>query len=138
MSTCVRAELDLATEVELGLRWLDAFNRRDAEALVDIAHPRIAIHPTKLAGDGRPYCGHDGARRWIADESEVAGSLVADVNEVRRGPSGDVYAFGRLLSGDNPVSPFSMLLSVRDGRVVQARAYLSDRPTLERIGRIAT
>ena len=42
----------------IGQGFIDAFNRRDAGALVALADPRIKWHPSSLVGASRTYLGH--------------------------------------------------------------------------------
>jgi hypothetical protein len=124
--------------LELGWSWARAFNRMDVDALVEVAHPRIVIYPTRLIVQHGPYLGHDGLRRWIAELLAEDFPLSEEVTEVRLGLAGDLVALGRVLAGDEPVSPFSMLVALRDGKVAESRAYLSDAGELGRVGRIPT
>ena len=122
---------------DVGRRWVEAINRRDAETLVELAAVDVAVYPTRLVGDRGPYRGHDGLRRWIADFAAAGGALIERVDEVRNGQPDELVLLGKVLVGDEPVSPFSMLVSLRAGKVVETRAYLSEEAELRRIGRIA-
>lgn len=59
-----------ASPEELGHRFIDAFNRRDANGLVALCHPEIEFNPTILVGERRTYRGHDGLRHWVAQLEE--------------------------------------------------------------------
>jgi hypothetical protein len=59
------------------------------------------------------------------------------VSDVRRALDGDVLAFGTIDVGGAPVTPFTLRLSLReDGKVVRARALMSDERTMDRLGRL--
>ena len=126
-----------AAPIELGWRWAEAFNRRDADALVELADPNIAFYPTRLLGGHGPYVGHDRLRRWVADITQES-PLSEQITDVRNGQPGHVVALGRVLAHGEPISPFAMWIELRDSRVVEARAYLSGEAEMERIGRIPT
>ena len=130
-------DLDCAAAIELGRRWVDASNRRDAETLVEIADPNIVFHPTRLFDNRGPYSGHDGLREWIADVREADLPLTERVTDVRRGHGGDMVVLGHVLLRGRRTSPFSIVMSVRDSKIAEAHVYLSDEAELERIGRIA-
>jgi ketosteroid isomerase-like protein len=52
--------------VELHRRTIEAFNRRDIEAMIATADPNIEYHPVLSAVGGvTVYRGHDGMRRWF-------------------------------------------------------------------------
>lgn len=121
---------------DLAQRWVEAINKRDAEALVEIAAPDIALHPTRLLGERGPYLGHDGVRQWMADLVGAEFPVSEQVTGIRGGPDGEIVVLGHVLVGDRPVSPFSIVLSPRDGKIAEARAYLSDEDELKRLGRI--
>ena len=130
------AALPRVAAIELGRRWADAFNRRDGDALVDLADPGIAFYPTRLLGGHRHYMGHDGLRRWIADIAAMSSPLSELVTDVRHGRPGNLVALGGVFAHGATVGPFCVLISLRAGKVTEARAYLSDEAELQRIGRI--
>src|SRR4051794_22458353 len=49
----------------LVLRWVNAFNARNLDALLSCLHPEVDFHPLKLLGVDRSYRGHDGVRTWF-------------------------------------------------------------------------
>jgi ketosteroid isomerase-like protein len=132
------AQVSEAVALEIGWCWARAFNRRDADALVEIADPKVVIYPTRLLVQHGPYVGHDGLRRWVAELLDKDFPLSEEVTEVRAGLAGNLVALGRVLVDEEPVSPFSMLVALRDGKVSESRAYLSDAGELGRVGRIPT
>src|SRR5215213_10496887 len=64
-------------------RWVAAIHRRDAQALVKLADPRIALHPTRLAGNGLLFSGHDGVRQWITGLDPAGVGAVERITEIR-------------------------------------------------------
>jgi len=48
----------------------DAWNSRDAERLIELTHPEVAIAPLVLgATSSGPWRGHDGVRKLVADRN---------------------------------------------------------------------
>lgn len=127
-------ESEALTAEKLGRRFIDGFNRRDAEALVALVHPELEFLPTILVGQRVVYRGRDGLRRWVEDLISSGASHTVRVREVREiGPDRFVVLTEVLIEGE-VTSPSAMLASTRDGLIVTARAYLSDEETLIRVG----
>ena len=116
--------------------WVDAFNGRDVEALVRLAHSSVVVYPTPLFRHQDRYGGHDGLRRWIADIVANDTSESVRVTDVRQQRSGEFLVTGEIALHGEPVSPVAGLVVVRDGLVVSARSYLSDEQTMRDVGHI--
>ena len=115
-------------------RFIDAFNRRDAEDLVALAHPEIEFHPTSLVGARRVYHGHDGLRRWVAELVARAIDHRVRVCEVRPLDERRFVLISEVLLGDEPAAPSAMVATLAaDGGIVLARAYLTDEQTLTQV-----
>ena len=121
---------------ELAIAWLAAADRGDADALIACSHPQIAVHPTVLARGQRVYRGHDGQRAWLAHTAHAYARHTVDVEQVRLSPDGRLLIFGRLLVDEQAVGPFSMLMTVTDGAVIETHAYLSDEAMLQTLGHL--
>lgn len=128
--------LDPSRAIEIGRRWVDAITRRDADALMAITDPDIAFYPTKVICNRGLYRGHEGLRQWIADTATAHLPIIEQITDVRSGHAGHVVALGHVVIRGKPMSPFSLLMSLRAGKVAEARAYLSDEAQLQRIGRL--
>jgi hypothetical protein len=115
-------------------RFVDAFNRRDADGMVALAHPEIEFHPTSLVGTGQRYDGHEGLRRWVAELSASGMQHQVRVREVRPLDDGFALLSEVLLDGAH-VSPSAMVARLNQEHVIiEARAFLSDAELLEHIG----
>ena len=126
-----------ASTKEIGLRFIEAFNRRDAEALVALADPRIEFHPTSLAGAERVYRGHDGIRRWVRDLGRSEIQHQVRVREVRELEENRVFVISEVLIDGEVISPSAMLARLtEEGKMIEARAYLTDEQMLKKIGRV--
>jgi ketosteroid isomerase-like protein len=125
--------------VELTRRVLDAWNRRDAEAMVALWDPEGAWYPA-LEGitEGRSYSGHPGIRQYYRDLARVmSDESRIEFREIRN--LGDrVLGLGRLwarfASGVELDQELACLLTWRDGKCVEGRAWLSNAEGLAAAG----
>src|SRR5262245_40123277 len=70
--------------VELYQRGIEAFNRRDLDAFLALAHPDVVGISKLSAIEGRlSYRGHDGTREWWKDLLDVFPDFMMDVVWVR-------------------------------------------------------
>jgi ketosteroid isomerase-like protein len=114
-------------------RWARAVNDRDLEALVSYSHPEIDCYPLQIATVSGHYQGHDGMRRWIDDM--IASDIGHQVRFVgiRTLPDGRIALFGELYVEGKLISPYSLIATVRDGKVASMRSYLSDEETMRHL-----
>jgi hypothetical protein len=118
----------------IGRQFVDAFNRRDVDDLIALSDAAIEFHPTSLVGERRRYDGHEGLRRWFADLSDSQIEHQVRVKEVRPTDEG-FLVLSEVLLGGELVSPSAMLARTNaDGRIVEARAFLTDPETLRQVG----
>ena len=124
--------------VELFRNAIDAYNRRDIEAMLVIWHPEAEWYPftAQVEGDDA-YHGHEGLRQWWANVYATFDEIEASVEEVR--DLGDrVLALGRLRarfrSGVKLDSEIGWLTRYHDGLGVWGRAYQSHAEALEAAG----
>jgi len=127
------ADEELPVE-ELARRFIDGFNRRDAEALVALSHPRIEFLPTILVGQRAVYHGHEGLRRWVQDLNASGAAHEVRVRTVRTIAPDRFAVLTEVLLDGELLSPSAMIASLEDGLIVRAKAYLSDERTLIRVG----
>lgn len=119
---------------ELGRRFIEGFNRRDADALVALVHPELEFLPTVLVGARAVYRGHEGLRRWVADLVASDAAHKVRVRKVREIAPDRFVVLTEVLIEDEVTAPSAMLATTRDGLIVTAKAYLSDEQTLIRVG----
>jgi ketosteroid isomerase-like protein len=126
--------------VEAFKRAIEAYNRRDVEALLDELDNEIEwrpVLPVVLGGDETVYRGHDGVRQLLRDLDEVLAERQLDFSEIR--DVGDhVVATGSLRirgksSGALSESPFGCVAELRNGRAVRIQTYLDPSEALERL-----
>ena len=122
-------------------RAVEAYNRRDVEALVADAHPDIEWRPAilmKLSGKDTVYRGHDGVRQLMRDIDDTLAEIHVEFPEVR--DLGDqVLAVGRIqtrgkASGIATEAPVGYVADFRDGKFVRVRTYLNPGEALEAAG----
>ena len=53
------------SSAELVKRWLEAFNRRDEDAMIALSHPEIEFVPITAAMEGRVYCSPEETRDFL-------------------------------------------------------------------------
>jgi hypothetical protein len=120
---------------EIAQSFIDAFNRRDAEALVALADPAIDFHPTQLSGQRGGYRGHEGLRRWVEDLLAATVQHQVRVREVRVLDERRFLILSEVLVEDEVRSPSAMLTQLNEtGLIAEARAFLSDEEMLREIG----
>lgn len=121
----------------IGRAFTDAFNRRDADGLVALAHPAIEFCPTELVGSRRAYHGHDGLRQWVADLGESPIKHQVRVQDVRALDAKRFLLLSQVVLGDELISPSAMLAHIDErGAIVKAHAYLTDERMLAQLGAI--
>jgi ketosteroid isomerase-like protein len=69
--------------VEIVLRGLEAFMRRDVEALIELSGPHFEMHLSGVVGEPVRYQGADGIRQYFRDTGKDWASLGFDVQDVR-------------------------------------------------------
>lgn len=113
---------------ELVRRWIDAYNAADEAELLDLAHPEIVFRPVRAGADPE-YHGHDGIRQWVRQLARTRHRLRIDTLSVL----GDhLVAEGAL----DEEMPWVAVFEIRDGHVIFAQGYYSDRESLSRLGKL--
>ena len=124
--------------VELFLRGMDAMNRFDAEALIEMVDERSVFEPLRSATEGA-FIGPDGMRRFLADTAEAFELFKANYTDVRDLGEGRVIAIGTLrmrgrASGVETDIPTAAIIEFRDGVLVHYKDYGDRRLALEAAG----
>lgn len=107
----------------------DAWNRGDFDTWVSAWDEDAEFHPLRAQLEGRPYRGHDGLRRFIADMTQEWERIRIDIGEMHAFKEqvvgiGRVRARGRV-SGVELDVPIGMVGVARGGKLVYGR-FLSD------------
>jgi ketosteroid isomerase-like protein len=121
---------------ELLLRhWADAINQRDLEALLEVAHPDVELHPLQFGVSG-DFKGHEGVRRWVQNFRDWDPGHKVRIEGVKTLPDGRVALFGTVVIEGEPSSPYAVIGRVRDGKLISIRSYPNDEDTLEKLGEL--
>ena len=118
-----------AVDAEIVRRGIDAYNRGDIEALVELADPEVTMVPVRALLEGGEYQGHEGVRKFLADMDEDWENRRIEVDEIRDVEDGVLVlgtfaAKGR--SGTEVSYPLAWHSRYRDGKLLRLQAY-SDR-----------
>src|SRR5262245_40440719 len=125
--------------IELARRGVDAFNRRDVDAMLALTDPNVEYYSriAELEG-GEPYRGHDGVRHWFDILMEIAPDYNSEIEEIRA--IGDttlarVVQRGLVGEGEVPMEQTYWFLSGwQDGKNIWTRVCLSEAEALEAAG----
>jgi ketosteroid isomerase-like protein len=127
--------------VESFKRAVEAYNRRDVEALLEELDPEVEWHPALevlLGGEATVYRGHEGVRELLRDTDEALGEIQVDFTRIQ--DLGDrIVGIGRLRtrgkeSGAATESPWGGVATFKDGKAIQIRTYLDPKDALEAVG----
>jgi ketosteroid isomerase-like protein len=127
--------------VELVKRFVDAYNRRDVEAMLEDLGPGIEWHSvilTGLEGETAVYRGHEGFREGLRDLYEALGETDIEYSEIR--DLGDrTVGIGRIRargreSGAETESPHASVVDFKNGKAICIRTYLDPTEALEAAG----
>ena len=122
-------------------RGVEAFDKGDVEALIEVADPGVEFYDVfgrMLGGEERMYRGHQGVRDLIDDLLGAFAETHSEYSEVR--DLGDrTIAIGHLRavgkeSGAEIESPIWTIAQWQNGKVTRIRTYLDPEEALEAAG----
>jgi hypothetical protein len=115
----------------LARRYVAAYNDQDLEAMLALLDEQVTIHPSPLFERRPHYAGHTGVREWW--ETMVASGRWYEVGiaEVRRMEEDRWAIVGEIRDGADVLSPWVVLLRVRNALIIESRSYLSDEGLLD-------
>ena len=120
---------------------IDAYNRRDVEAVLAVHDPEVEWHAAlqdMLGGEASVYRGHQGLRELVRDLDESFSELQIEITQIR--DLGErLVAIGHLRgsgkeSGAGVESPIGYVLDLAEGKVTRVRSYLDPQEALEVAG----
>src|SRR6186997_3577214 len=123
--------------VELYRRGIEAFNRRDLDAFLALAHADVVGVSRVLAIEGDSYRGHDGTREWWRDLLGVFPDFRIEVVWVRDAGDLTVSELRNSAHGEGSAALAELVWQVsewRDGRVVRWQMYETEHDALEAAG----
>ena len=121
--------------------FIDAFNRRDAEAIVEVVDAAVEWRPAApvaLGGEATVYRGHAGVSDGLRDLHGSFAELQIEISELQE--AGDrVVGTGRIRtrgkeSGADFETPFGAVMEFSGGKATQIRSYLDPKEALEAAG----
>jgi ketosteroid isomerase-like protein len=120
---------------------LEAVNRRDSEALVDLLSPDVEFFPILAALEGPVYSGLPGVRRWLRsleldwEVFETRLDCVYDLGDSALGLGG-WHARGRTSGVELDSQLGAWHARLRDGQVVWWRTYTDRAEALRSLGEL--
>ena len=124
--------------VELYRQGIDAFNRRDLDAFLALAHPDVVGVSRVLAIEGGSYRGYEGTREWWNNLLDVFPDFTIEVISVRDAGQLTVSELRTGAHGEGSAAPLEELIwqvsEWRDGQVVRWQIYESERDALQAAG----
>jgi ketosteroid isomerase-like protein len=124
--------------VDLYRQGIDAFNRRDLNAFLALAHPEVIGISRVLAVEGGSYHGHDGVRDWWQTLLDVFPDFTIEVLSVRDVGPLTVSALCNQAHGEGTATPLEEFVwqvsEWRDGQVVRWQMYQSEADALQAAG----
>jgi ketosteroid isomerase-like protein len=120
-------------------RLFDAFNRRDADGIVDLCDEEMEFFAVTAEEVRRntPYVGKEGLNTYLEDVATVWEDLLITPKQVeQRGDSllvqGRVYLRSRALGIRD--MPTAWIWDLRDGRFVRGRVFVDQEEAVRRFG----
>ena len=122
-----------ADAVRIAEGYVGAYNARDLDAVLALMDEKVVSYPTALFGH-RPHFGHAGVRAWWGAMMSSAESYEVVVSEVRAIESDRLAVLGEIWSRGRRLSPWTVLVRIRNGLIIESHSYLSDPERLEELG----
>jgi ketosteroid isomerase-like protein len=124
-----------ARDLDLALAGIDALNRRDADALAALSHPRMEIRLSGALGEPVGYDGRDAIAAYLRDQDEHWTSVRIDIDRIHALGSrvlvtGVQSARGRA-SGIPVRTHLALLMTVARGRITAVHGF---RGSAEAVG----
>jgi ketosteroid isomerase-like protein len=127
--------------VEVFKRVVDAYNRRDLDAILNEFDPAVEWHPLNqvmFGQESRVYRGHEDIRHFMREVDEAFDAVQLECLEIhdlgeRLVVVGRLTARGKA-SGAETESPIAWVADFRDGKVIWLRDYLDPNDALGAAG----
>lgn len=122
------------TAWRLAAAYIDAWNKRDRDAWLNLLHPEIEFHPTALVGTRIVFHGIDGTARYFDELLASGRGEQVEIVGLRRLAQDRFLIELELLIDGGSVEEARVISQVRDGKFVATAGYLSDMRTLASAG----
>jgi ketosteroid isomerase-like protein len=123
-------------------RLFDAFNRRDAAAIVDLCDESMEFHAITAEEVGRsdPYTGPEGLRDYLDDVATVWEELLVTPNDIEQRDDcllvrGRVFLRSRALGIRD--MPAAWIWELSDGRFIRGQGFIDPDEAIRRFSREA-
>ncbi len=131
---CESDRLSYADAVRVAERYIGAYTERDLDAMLAVQDENVVSYPAPLFGH-RPHHGHDGVRAWWSAMADSRERYDVAIREIRLLEPDRVAVIGEIRDRAGiHLSPWSVVVRVRNGLIVESRSYLSEVTDLERLG----
>ena len=131
--TATSRQIRAATRGLTITNWVDAFNRRDLEAMLETLHPKVVFAPLRVEGIATKYKGHNGVREWFHSLHEHRHVHRIDFSGITHSPDGHFLATGTVTATEGYAIPFCGLYEFRGELIVTASHYYSRLGTMRPI-----
>ena len=106
---------------------VEAFNRRDEAALLDLLDSDVELRPFSAKLSGETYTGAEGVRRWLDELEEEWVEWRIELDD-HRSVDGSILSTGRVIARarDNCLEvdlPAALVSMVRGGHVVRLESF---------------
>lgn len=119
--------------VKVAQRYVAAYNDRDLGAMLALQDENVVSHPSRLFGH-RPHTGHAGVRAWWTRMVAAGRWYEVVVHEIRQLGADRVAVLGEIRDEGQSLSPWAVVVRIRNGLIVESRSYLSDEELLDELG----
>jgi ketosteroid isomerase-like protein len=124
--------------VEIAKQVIDAFNRRDVDAIFACVNPDVEWFPAMTLGGG-PLRGREGIESYVREVSDTWEEYRAVVQNFRKLADEGVLALSRIEgrgagSGGLVDAEMAQVFDFRDGRIARGRTYLDHGQALKAVG----
>jgi len=127
--------LTRAQAVALAERYVGAYNDRDLDAMLAVQDENVVSYPTRFTGVAS-HRGHDGVRAWWEAMAADGRWYEVVIREIRQPDHDRVAILGAIYDHGELMSPWCVVIRVRNGLIIESRSYLSERDLLEQLGLI--
>ena len=126
--------------VEIAKRVIDAFNRRDADAIFECVTPDIEWFPAvPVSFGGGALRGREGIESYLRDVSDTWAEYRVLSEDFRDLGQDQVLVLSRVegrgaSSGGRIDEPMGQIFDIRDGKISRVRTYLDHDQALKAVG----
>jgi ketosteroid isomerase-like protein len=134
-----RREIAVTSErVGVVREWVEAFNRRDFESVVETLHPEVELREWPAAPGARTYHGPDGARRAVDSWFEVWEWMQLEIKDIVDLDERVLITLHQRAKGKGSTIEVEIdtfnVYTVRDGKVIRIELFTERDPAVAAAG----